>query len=115
MKILLVDDEKAIVENIAAFLYQKGYEVDKAYDGLAAWELIKRNEYGLVFLDFNMPELTGLEVVKLIKKNNLPVKTAMITSYEDMRESLAKRIGTDEYLVKPYKLEDIEAIVKKYA
>ena len=114
MKILVVDDEKDIVENICAFLLKKGYSIDKAYDGQEAWELMKQDVYGLVFLDFNMPGLTGIEVIKLIKENHLQAKVVMITAYQDMKEFFAKRIGADEYLNKPYKLEDIENIVKKY-
>jgi len=115
VKILVVDDEKDIVENIGAFLLKKGYAVDKSYDGSEAWESISRNGYDLVFLDFNLPGLTGLEIIKLIKENHLPAKTVMVTAYQDMKEFFAKRVGADEYLNKPYKLEDIEKIVTKYA
>ncbi len=114
MKILVVDDEKDITENICAFLQRKGYPADKAYDGKQALSLIKKNNYDLIFLDFNMPELTGLEVIEYIKKNNLTAKTVLCTAYEDMKEFFAKRLGADEYITKPYKLQVFEDIINKY-
>lgn len=114
MKILIVDDEREITENIAEFLQRKGYSADVAFDGKRAWDLIKTNNYDIVFLDFNMPELTGLEVIEYIKKNNIKTKTVMITAYPEMEEFFAKRLGADEYITKPYQLQTLEDIIIKY-
>ena len=114
MKILVVDDEKDIVENICTFLSKKGYAADSAYDGEKARALIEESKYDLVFLDYNMPGLTGLEVIEFVKKNNLDTRTVIVTAYPDMEEFFAKRLGADEYVTKPYSLQKIEQIVEKY-
>ena len=78
-------------------------------------ELIKSNIYDLVFLDHNMPGLTGLELLSYIRKNNLKPKVAIITGYVEINESFMKGMGTDEYLTKPVKMEDMDDIVDKYS
>lgn len=114
MKILIVDDEKDFVYFLKENLGHMGYSADAAYDGKEALELIQSKGYGLVFLDVNMPGLTGLELVRYIKENKIKSKVIIVTGYEEMRESLAKALGADEYLTKPIATLDIEKIIKKY-
>lgn len=114
MKILIADDEKESADLIKKFLTRKNYDTDVAYDGERALELIKLNKYDLVFLDHNMPEVTGLELIEYIKKNTPDTKAVMITGYPCMVSFAAKELGADEYLTKPLKLKDIEDIVDKY-
>lgn len=114
MKILIADDEAEIVGIIKGSLNKKGYVVDATLDGKAALDLIKENNYDIVFLDHNMPEVTGLELIKYIKENNLNTKTAMITGYPAIEGSAVKYLGADEYLTKPFNIKDIEDIIDKY-
>ena len=115
MKILIADDERAFVELLSERLIQRGNQVECAYDGMAALTLIKTNKYDIVILDHNMPELTGLELVKYIKNNKIEAKTIMITGYSDINKSFMKSIGVDEYLTKPVKLADVDALLEKYS
>lgn len=114
MKILVADDEVDFVDFLSKRIAQKGYEADTAFDGRKALELIKENHYDLVFVDHNMPELTGVELIKYIKENNIKTRTVMITGYPAIAGSLVKHLGADEYLTKPLKLRDIETILDKY-
>lgn len=114
MKILIADDEKEAAELIKKWLARRGYNADLAFDGEKALELIKLNKYDLVFVDHNMPELTGLELIKYIKENNLNTKTVMITGYPAIEGSVVKYLGADEYLTKPFKMKEIEDIIDKY-
>lgn len=114
MKILIADDEAEPAEIIKKSLIKKGYVVEAAFDGKTALDLIKKNNYDIVFLDHNMPELTGLELVKYIKENNLNTKAVMVTGYPAIEGSVVKYLGADEYLIKPFKLKDIEDIIDKY-
>ena len=114
MKILIADDEKEIVEIMRSFLSKKGFSVDIAFDGVAALESIKTNGYDLVFLDENMPELTGLEIVKRIKADFENLKIVMVTGYQAIKEDFAKLVGVDDYLEKPIDLRKIEEMVNKY-
>ncbi len=115
MIILIADDEKEIVELLKDRFIAKSHSVNTAYDGKAALELIKSNIYDLIFLDHNMPGLTGLELLRYIKQNNLKPKIAIITGYAEIDEFFMKGRGADEYLTKPIKLKDIDDIVDKYS
>jgi len=115
MKILIVDDEREFVEFLKDRVVGKGHSAETAYDGESALELIKANNYDLVFLDHNMPGLTGLELTKYIKGNDLKPKTVMITGYEEIDGFFMEKMGVDEYLTKPVKIENIDNILDKYS
>lgn len=114
MTILIVDDEIEFSSFLKDRLILKGHEVDIACDGREGLELIQTNRYDLVFLDQNMPELTGMELVKYIKNNNLKAKTVVVTGYQESNEYLMKLSGADEYLTKPVQIKDIDGIIEKY-
>lgn len=114
MRILVADDEQDVLQFTKNFLERKGHKVDTAVDGKEAIGLIEEKDYGIVFLDENMPELTGLEVVERIKKIGLMVKIVLITGYAAIKEDLARLVGVDEYVQKPIDLEKILCIVEKY-
>ena len=114
MKILIADDEKRIVDLLREFLEKKGHSVDVVFDGKKALELIKETGFDIVFLDENMPELTGLEIVKYIKQNNFKIKSVILTGYPCINEEFSEIVGADEYLEKPVDLSKIEEIVNKY-
>ena len=114
MKVLVADDEKGITDLLRAFLEKKGHSVDVVSDGKSALKLITDKNFDIAFLDENMPELTGLEISKYIKKNNLRIKSIILTGYPCINEKLSKSVGADEYLVKPVDLAKIEEIINKY-
>ncbi|MCU0651623.1 MAG: response regulator [Candidatus Omnitrophica bacterium] len=114
MKILVADDNQEAAELIQKRMIRKGHSADIAFDGRKALDLIKVNDYDLAFLDHDMPEITGLELIKYIKENGLKAKTVMITGYPAIEGFAAHDFGADEYLVKPIDLADIEALIEKY-
>lgn len=114
MKILIADDTQQIVTLMQALLQKKGHEVDIADDGKKTLDMIRAKHYDIAFMDHNMPEMTGLEIVKFIKENNINTKTVIFTGYSGMKDFFAKSVGADEYLTKPCDLEDILAIIAKY-
>ena len=115
MKILLVDDERALIEPLQGLLTKRGHNVDMAFDGLEALELIEKNDYEVAFLDLSLPELTGLEIVERVRKTKPALKTVMMTGYPMMRDFLINTIGADDFLQKPFTFEEMEALLKKYA
>ena len=115
MRILIADDERDFVALLKDSVIGNEHSVDFAYDGRKALILMKENKYDLIFVDHNMPELTGLELIKFAKENKLTAKMVMITGYEEMEDFFAKQIGADEFLTKPVKVEDIKAIIDKYS
>lgn len=114
MKILLADDERDFVDLLKGRFTNKGYDVDIALDGKRALELIKAKKYDLVFADHNMPEVTGLELIKYIRENKIDTRTVMVTGYEEIEGFAVKEVGADEYVTKPVKINEVEDIVDKY-
>lgn len=114
MKILIADDDAKHVDTVKKFLIKNGHTVDVAFNGRMAVDSVKANSYDIVFVDHNMPELTGLEVITTIKKNGFTGKVVMSTGYPEMEKFFAEAIGADEYLRKPVWLETIGKIVEKY-
>lgn len=114
MRILVADNEKDFVDFLKGVINERGHSVDVAYDGKEALELIKKNNYDILFLDHNMPELTGLEIVEYVKENRIKSKTVMVTGYEPMNEKFARAIGADEYMEKPLSIKYLDAILKRY-
>ncbi len=111
-RILVVDDEKETVEMIGKFLERKNHNVDCAFDGKAGLDLIEANDYDFIFADHNMPELTGLELIRYVKENKPDSKIVMITGYPEMERVLPECLGADGYIEKPVQLEAIQKIIE---
>ena len=112
--ILWVDDEIELLKPHILFLEGKNYEVSKCTNGADAIDLIAENNYDIVFLDENMPGLTGIETLTEIKnsKPNLPV--IMITKSEEeyiMEDAIGSKIA--DYLIKPVNPSQILLSLKK--
>ena len=120
-KILVVDDEKDIVELISYNLEQEGFAVIKAYDGQMAWERVKTAKPDLVVLDLMIPGIHGLEVCKLIRRDaatgTLPI--IMLTAKSDQVDKiLGLELGADDYVTKPFNVREliarIRAVLRRY-
>lgn len=116
MRILIADDEKNFVETVKErlSLSRSSHVIDVAYNGKEALEMLRLKTYDVVFLDQNMPELSGVELVKYIKTNNPSSKAVIVTSYPAIDEFFAKNAGADDYLMKPVKIKELEGIIDKY-
>ena len=110
--ILVVDDDKEIVESICIFLKSEGYSTLKAYNGLDALEMVCENKVHLVLLDIMMPCLDGIEaLMKLRETNNIPVILISAKS-EDNDKILGLCAGADDYITKPFNPSEMLARVK---
>jgi phosphate regulon transcriptional regulator PhoB len=114
-KILIVDDEKAIVDLISYNLEKEGFATIKAYDGESALELVKAVKPDLVILDLMLPGIRGLEVCKFIRKNPdteaLPI--IMLTAKGDQVDKiLGFEMGADDYITKPFNVRELIARVR---
>jgi CheY-like chemotaxis protein len=115
-RILIVDDNPADLELLDEHLSSEGYELDRAEDGMAAFQLLEANpsKYDAVVVDRNMPRLGGLELLQWVKQNSelksLPV---IMQSASDSRGDLlqAMRSGAHYYLTKPYDVEMLLTVV----
>ena len=111
-KVLVVDDEKLIVKGIRFSLEQDGMEVDCAYDGEEALEMIRNKEYDIILLDVMLPKLTGFEVCQQVREfSGVPI--VMLTAKgEDMDKILGLEYGADDYIIKPFNILEVKARLK---
>lgn len=111
-KVLVVDDEKLIVKGIRFSLEQDGMEVDCAYDGEEALEMIRNKEYDIILLDVMLPKLTGFEVSQQVREfSGVPI--VMLTAKgEDMDKILGLEYGADDYIIKPFNILEVKARLK---
>ena len=111
-KILVVDDEKLIVKGIKFSLEQDGMDIDVAYDGEEALELIKKNDYDLAVLDVMLPKMDGLQVCREVREfSQMPI--IMDTAKgEDMDKILGLEYGADDYMTKPFNILELKARIK---
>ena len=111
-KLLLVDDEKLIIKGLKFSLEQDGFEVDAAYDGKEALDMIRDNQYDLVLLDVMLPTLTGFEVCSKVREfSNVPI--IMVTAKsadEDKIQGL--EYGADDYITKPFNILEVKARIR---
>lgn len=112
MNILVVDDDREIVDSICIFLSGEGYKPLKAYDGMEALEVLSENEVHLMILDIMMPKLDGIKtLMKLRESRNIPVILLSAKS-EDTDKILGLTAGADDYVTKPFNPSELMARVR---
>ncbi len=112
LKVLIADDEEDICRLLSEYVASRGGAADIAADGKMALEYINSKRYDFVFLDCNMPELTGIELAGYLKDLKAAPKIVMMTGYGPMDKEFAKAAGVDFYLPKPILLKDVSRILK---
>ncbi|GIW23257.1 MAG: DNA-binding response regulator [Candidatus Sericytochromatia bacterium] len=112
-KILLVDDEEAIIESIEFALKQEGYEVVKASDGHEALQKVQLEKPNLIVLDLMLPQISGLEVCRILRREKNEVPIIMLTAKgEEIDRVIGLEVGADDYLVKPFSLRELVARIR---
>ena len=113
--ILVVDDEEAMTESLAAWLREDGYTVDTASSGRAAVEKARAREYAIYFVDLKMPGgLDGIETMMEIRKLQKEASVIVITAYATVDTAiLAMKEGAQEYVVKPCHPQEISLLVER--
>jgi len=112
MNVLVVDDDREIVDSISIFLSGEGYKAIKAYDGLEALDALSENEVHLMILDIMMPKLDGIKtLMKLRQSRNIPVILLSAKS-EDADKIFGLTAGADDYVTKPFNPSELMARVK---
>jgi len=110
--ILVVDDESKIRETIAQFLKEQGYQVEIALNGKEALEMFRKKKPDLILLDLMLPQVSGIEVCKEIRKGS-QVPIIMLTAKGDEIDKLiGLELGADDYITKPFSLREVEARMK---
>ena len=110
--ILVCDDDKEIVDAIDIYLSQEGYHILKAYDGLEAIEIMKKEEVHLILLDIMMPNLDGIRATRKIRETSSVPIIMLSAKSEDVDKILGLNIGADDYITKPFNPLELIARVK---
>jgi len=113
VRILVVEDERALADQLASALANAGYAVDCASDGRQADEMVSTEPYDAVLLDLGLPGIDGLALLRRWRENGLKAPVLVITA----RGSWSERVlgidsGADDYLPKPYRIEEVLARVR---
>lgn len=116
-KILIVDDDKTIVEFLQIFLIKEGYEVKFSYNGEEALNKIENEKFDLILMDIMMPKIDGFEAIKRIRRlTNIPI--IFLTAKDNQQDKIKGFIsGCDDYITKPFDLVELSlrmsAILKR--
>jgi len=111
-RILVVDDEPGIRSGVCEILELEGYAVDAADCGRAAQELVSRTSYDVVLIDYRLPDIDGLTLLRSIRQTAPGVMTCMITAYANIETAIfATRQGVDIFLPKPFSPDDLISTV----
>jgi len=114
-RILIVDDEKDIVDLVAYNFEKEGYEVLKAFDGEKALSLVRTKKPNLIVLDLMLPGIQGLEVCKQIRRDaeSAGIPIIMLTAKgEELDKVIGLEVGADDYITKPFSVKELMARVK---
>ncbi len=112
-KILIVDDEQAMREGLSDNLVFEGYETVLAENGMDALEKTEQENFDLIVLDVMMPQLSGFEVCKKLRKANISTPVILLTAKgEEIDRVLGLELGADDYLIKPFSLRELLARIK---
>ncbi len=112
LNVLVCDDEKEIVDAIEIYLSQEGYRIFKAYDGLQALEILKKEEIHLLILDIMMPRMDGIRAtLKIREESSIPIIMLSAKS-QDTDKILGLNLGADDYVTKPFNPLELVARAK---
>ena len=118
-KILVIDDEELVTESLKKLLKKSGYDVEIAKNGNEAIEKVRDENFDLIVSDIRMPDLDGVEVIKMIREylklKNRPVVPEILMTGFASKENLeeAQKLKVADYLYKPFNIRDFLEIVKK--
>jgi DNA-binding response OmpR family regulator len=113
LRVLLIEDQRAMAENIWEFLESCGHVMDHAADGQTGLQLALENPYDVIVLDIGLPRLDGIEVCKRYRAADGAVPILMLTARDQLEDKLLGfESGADDYLTKPFALRELEVRIR---
>ena len=113
MRILVVEDERALCETIVRSLRRLAYSVDPCYDGDTAIDLLGSERYDLVLLDLNLPGADGMTVLRTLRQTDRETRVLTLSARSEVADKVeGLDAGANDYLAKPFHLEELEARIR---
>ena len=113
MKLLIIEDDREIQESVLAYLAPEGYLCEQAFDFGSAQDKISSFDYDCLLIDINLPDGSGLDLIKEAKRLKKPSGIIVITARDAINDRVkALEFGADDYLVKPFNLAELNARIK---
>ena len=113
MRILVVEDERALCETIVRSLRRLAYSVDPCYDGDTAIDLLGSERYDLVLLDLNLPGADGMTVLRTLRQTDRETRGLILSARSEVADKVeGLDAGANDYLAKPFHLEELEARIR---
>ncbi|MBU0477323.1 sigma-54 dependent transcriptional regulator [bacterium] len=113
-KILVIDDEKSMLEFLSIMLTKDGFSVAVSDKGQEGINMFKKTHFDLVIVDIKMPEVSGIDVLKSIRSYDTSAVVLMITAYASVDTAIeAMKLGAFDYIAKPFKIERIRVVIRK--
>jgi DNA-binding response OmpR family regulator len=110
MRVLYVEDEKYLADAVKHNLEKQGIKVDHAADGEAGLDLAMQDSYDCIVLDIMLPKMSGIEILKHIRKNNINTPVIMLSALSEVEDKVrGLDSGADDYLAKPFKTVELIA------
>jgi DNA-binding response OmpR family regulator len=114
IKFLVVDDEPDVVDQVKELFEIRNYTVITATSGTKALELIKKENPNIIILDIRMPDISGMDVLKEVRKSYPKIRVIMLTGVEDdVTKNMALGLGASGYLTKPYSYSELLDMSRK--
>ncbi len=112
--ILVIDDEPIVLDSCRKILRQEGFEVKGAMNGREGLKKIEEDKYDAVLVDWKLPEIDGMEVLRIIKKNHPDIIVVMITGYPSVESAVkAMKLGVSDYVSKPFTPDELKDVLIK--
>lgn len=112
-KILVIEDDRELIDLLTLHLTAEGYQVSAAADGEAGLLAFQSGQYGMVILDWMLPSLSGIDVLREIRTNDTRTPVLMLTARsEETDKVLGLELGCDDYLTKPFSIRELTARIK---
>ena len=113
MRILIVEDEVGIVQFLQQGLEEEGYQITTASDGLVGFELVQKQQFDLILLDWMLPKMSGLDLCKAIRIKDTNTPILFLTAKDTVQETIEGiKAGANDYIKKPFSFEELVERIK---
>jgi len=111
-KILIVEDDRSLLETLKYNLRKEGYSVVTAVDGVEALEVARRDKPDLIILDIMLPKMSGFEVCRILRKEMIVPILMLTAKTEEVDKVVGLEIGADDYMTKPFSMRELLARIR---